>query len=76
MATIAGEVGDRLRHESGAKAVPLGKRLHHIFVEDVTIRRLQRIAVAPVLLELTIGVLMVVLIRAPAGAPACSCRAP
>ena len=66
VAAIAREAEERLRHEGGAQPVLLGNRLHHEFEEGVPVRRHQRVVIVPVHLELAVGVLMVVLVGAPA----------
>ncbi len=44
----------------------LGDRLHHIFEEGVPVGGLESVVELPVHLELAVGILVVVLIRAPA----------
>ena len=66
MAAIAGEIDEGLRHEGGAKPVLLGDRLHHEFEEGELIGGRQRVVEIPVDLELAVGVLVIVLIGAPA----------
>ena len=46
--------------------MPLGHRLDHVLEEAVTIRGHQAIVEIPVHLELSVGVLVIVLIRTPA----------
>ena len=66
MAAVAGQAGERLRHEGGAQAVLLGDRLDHELEEGVPVGGDQRVVEVPVHLELAVGVLVVVLVRAPA----------
>ena len=57
---------ERLRHEGGAQPVLFGDRLHHELEEGVLVGGGQRVVEAPVHLELAVGVLVVVLVGAPA----------
>ena len=65
MAAVSGQVGERLGHERCTKPMLLGDRLDHELEEAQLIGRRQRVIEVPVDLELTVGVLMVVLVRTP-----------
>ena len=66
VAPVARQAEEGLRHEGGAEPVLLGNRLHHEFEEGVPVGRHENIVIVPVHLELAVGVLMVVLVGAPA----------
>ena len=66
MATVPCQPFKRLRHERRAQPVLLSNRFHHELEERVLVGGCQHIIEIKVHLELTIRVLMVVLIRAPA----------
>ena len=66
VAAVAGETGERLGHERRAQAVLLGDRLDHELEERVPVGGDERVVEVPVHLELAVGVLVVVLVRAPA----------
>lgn len=57
---------ERFGHEGCAETVLLCDRFDHIFEKRMTIRSNQCIGILPIHLELTIGILMIVLIRFPA----------
>lgn len=65
MAAIAREMHKGFRHECSTKTVVLGDGFGHISEKHVTISRLQAVRIRPVHLELTVGVLVVVLVRPP-----------
>src|SRR5438876_6019522 len=65
MRSVASEVGERLGHESGQELVLLGDGLDHPPEEDVPIGRRERVRIAPVDLELAVGVFMVVGVGVP-----------
>ena len=66
VAAVTGQMRERLGHEGRAQPVLFRDRFDHVFEERVPIRRFERRVVFPVHLELTVGILMIVLIRLPA----------
>ena len=66
MCARARERRERFGHERGAKARALRKSANHVLEEDYTISCHEGVIVVPVDLELTVGVLVVSLVRAPA----------
>jgi hypothetical protein len=65
VAAVSGKVREGLGHEGGSQIVRFGQRLHHVFEECVAIGSGERVAIRPVHLELAVGVLVIILVRAP-----------
>ena len=65
MATAPRQLLKRFRHEGGPQAPPFRQRLDHIFEKRLSVGRLQGFGVLPIDFELTIGVLVIILIRPP-----------
>ena len=66
MAAITRQVSKRLGHKGGAHFMIFSNGFNHIFKKYMAISSLQRVVVVPVHLELTVGVLMIVLVWPPA----------
>ena len=66
VAPVAGQPLERLRHEGGAKPVPLGHGLDHEFEEGMLVRRRERAVELEVHFELAVRVLVIVLVGPPA----------
>ncbi len=66
MTAIPGEVRERLRHKGRDHVCLLGKGMHHVPEEDRPVACRERVVVGEVLLELTVRVLVVVRVVAPA----------
>ena len=65
VATAPRQLLKRFRHEGGPQAPPFRQRLDHIFEKRLSVGRLQGFGVLPIDFELTIGVLVIILIRPP-----------
>ena len=65
---VAGQVGERLRHEGRDQAALLRQRLDHVAVEDRAVAGRERVGEVEVLLELPVGVLVVGRVHRPSRA--------
>ena len=65
VAAVAGQMRERLGHEGGPVAVVLGQLFDHVLEEHMAIGGGQRVGVFPVHFELTVGILVIVLVRPP-----------